>query len=116
VDQSLVEEREDGNDFEEDRGFGDRDRDRGFGDRDRDRDRDRRGTRDRSIYFRAVEVEVKDNNIEKAMRALKNRMSKEGVLQELKRRRFYEKPSVRRKRKEREALKRLRRAARRSIR
>jgi small subunit ribosomal protein S21 len=42
-------------------------------------------------------------------------MSKEGVLQELKRRRFYEKPSVRRKRKEREALKRLRRAARRAL-
>lgn|GEM_PF-208149 len=82
-------------------------------DRPRDRERERRGSRDRSVYFRPVEVEVKDN-LEKAMRALKNRMSKEGVLQELKRRRFYEKPSVRRKRKEREALKRLRRAARRA--
>lgn len=83
-------------------------------DRPRDRERERRGSsKDRSVYFRPVEVEVKDN-LEKAMRALKNRMSKEGVLQELKRRRFYEKPSVRRKRKEREALKRLRRAARRA--
>lgn len=86
-------------------------------DRERGRDRDRRGSRgDKSVYFRPVEVEVKDSNLEKAMRALKNRMSKEGILQELKRRRFYEKPSVRRKRKEREALKRLRRAARRSVR
>ena len=34
---------------------------------------------------------------------------KEGILQELKRRRFYEKPSVKRKRKTREARKRLRR-------
>lgn len=81
---------------------------------DRDRHRERgRGSKDRPVYYRPIEVEVRDN-IEKAMRALKNRMSKEGVLQELKRRRFYEKPSVRRKRKEREALKRLRRAARRS--
>ena len=90
----------------------DRDSDQGS-DRDRHRDRDRRGSKDRPVYYRPIEVEVKDN-LEKAMRALKNRMSKEGVLQELKRRRFYEKPSVRRKRKEREALKRLRRAARRS--
>src|SRR5262249_17821987 len=40
---------------------------------------------------------------------LKQKMSKEGILQELKRRRFYEKPSVKRKRKTREARKRLRR-------
>jgi small subunit ribosomal protein S21 len=120
VDQEPVEER----DIETEPDLGgdmsgedrprDRDRDRDRGDRDRDRDRDRRGSKDRSVYFRPVEVEVKDN-LEKAMRALKNRMSKEGVLQELKRRRFYEKPSVRRKRKEREALKRLRRAARRAL-
>ncbi len=83
---------------------------------DRERPRERyRGGRDRPVYFRPIEVEVKDANVDKAMRALKNRMSKEGVLQEIKRRRFYEKPSVRRKRKEREALKRLRRAARRQF-
>jgi small subunit ribosomal protein S21 len=42
------------------------------------------------------------------MKILKQKMSKEGILQELKRRRFYEKPSVKRKRKMREALKRRR--------
>ncbi|HNN54445.1 MAG TPA: 30S ribosomal protein S21, partial [Pseudomonadota bacterium] len=40
-----------------------------------------------------LEVEVRDN-LEKAMKILKQKMSKEGILQEVKRRRFYEKPSV----------------------
>ena len=43
------------------------------------------------------------------MKILKQKMSKEGILQEVKRRRFYEKPSVQSKRKMREARKRRRR-------
>jgi small subunit ribosomal protein S21 len=74
----------------------------------------RRSSGDRPLVFRPLEVEVKDN-LEKAMKALKQKMSKEGVLQELKRRRFYEKPSVKRKRKMREALKRRRKAARKRL-
>ena len=74
----------------------------------------KRSYSDRQIVFRPLEVEVKDN-LEKAMKALKQKMSKEGVLQELKRRRFYEKPSVKRKRKMREALKRRRKAARKRL-
>jgi small subunit ribosomal protein S21 len=62
--------------------------------------------------FKPIEVDVKDN-IDKALRALKNRMSREGVLQEIKKRRFFEKPSVKRKRKIREAQKRLRRSLKR---
>lgn len=61
---------------------------------------------------RPLEVEVRDN-LEKAMKILKQKMSKEGILQEIKRRRFYEKPSVKRKRKMREARKRRRREAKR---
>ena len=57
---------------------------------------------------RPLEVEVRDN-LEKAMKILKQKMSKEGILQEVKRRRFYEKPSVKKKRKIREARKRRRR-------
>ncbi len=57
---------------------------------------------------RPLEVEVRDS-LEKAMKVLKQKMSKEGILQELKRRRFYEKPSVKKKRKTREARKRRRR-------
>lgn len=74
----------------------------------------KRSTGERQLVFRPLEVEVKDN-LEKAMKALKQKMSKEGVLQELKRRRFYEKPSVKRKRKMREALKRRRKAMRKRL-
>lgn len=69
--------------------------------------------RDNFYNFKAVEVDVRDGNLEKALRALKNKVAKEGILQELKKRRFYEKPSVKKKRKQREAQKRLRRALKR---
>jgi small subunit ribosomal protein S21 len=55
----------------------------------------------------AMEVIV-ENNIEKAMRILKRKLIKEGLFKELKSRRYYEKPSVRRKRKEKEAQKKVR--------
>ena len=61
------------------------------------------------MFGRPLEVEVRDEGLEKAMKILKQKMSKEGVLAEIKRRRYYEKPSVKRKRKVREALKRRRR-------
>ena len=67
-----------------------------------------------SLLGRPLEVEVRDS-LEKAMKILKQKMSKEGILQELKRRRFYEKPSVKRKRKTREARKRLRREMKRKL-
>ena len=67
-----------------------------------------------NIVGRPLEVEVRDS-LEKAMKILKQRMSKEGILQELKRRRFYEKPSVKKKRKIREARKRRRREAKRIV-
>jgi small subunit ribosomal protein S21 len=47
-------------------------------------------------------------NLEKAMRVLKRKLIREGVFKELKARRFYEKPSERRKRKEKEAHKKRR--------
>ena len=49
------------------------------------------------LFGKPVEVDVRDS-LEKAMKILKQKMSKEGILQELKRRRFYEKPSAVRKR------------------
>jgi small subunit ribosomal protein S21 len=55
----------------------------------------------------AMEVAV-DHNIEKAIRVLKRKLIKEGLFRELKARRYYEKPSVRRKRKEKEAQKKAR--------
>ena len=61
-------------------------------------------------FGKPVEVEVRDS-LEKALKILKQKMSKEGILQEVKRRRFHEKPSLKRKRKIIEARKRRRREA-----
>ena len=67
------------------------------------------------VYGKPVEVDVRDS-LEKARKILKQKMSKEGILQDVKRRRFFEKPSVKRKRKMREARKRLRREMKRRTR
>lgn len=61
-----------------------------------------------------MKIEVVDNQIEPALKALKKEMLKGGIFKEMKRRAYYEKPSVKRKRKEAEARKKRRRAARRS--
>ncbi len=60
-----------------------------------------------------IQVDVSDGNIEKALRDLKKKMAFEGVYKEIKRRRFYEKPSVEKKRKKEEALRRLKKRERR---
>jgi small subunit ribosomal protein S21 len=65
---------------------------------------------------RPLEVVVGDQPVEKAVRAFRNKVAREGILKELKRRRFYEKPSAVRKRKMREAERRRRRTARRIMR
>ena len=57
-----------------------------------------------------LEVEVINNDIEKAIKILDKKVGKDGVLSELKRRRFAEKPSEKRRRKRREAIKKARRA------
>ena len=44
-------------------------------------------------------VTVRDNNVEQALRVLKKKLQKEGVLKELKSRQYYEKPSAKRARK-----------------
>jgi len=51
--------------------------------------------------------------VEKALKVLKRRIQKEGLLGELKKRRFFEKPSVKLRRKQREAEKRRLKRARR---
>jgi small subunit ribosomal protein S21 len=50
-------------------------------------------------------IRVYENQLEKALRAFKRQMAKEGLLKEIKRRSFYEKPSVKKKRKQKEAHK-----------
>ena len=61
-----------------------------------------------------LEVAV-EGSVERALSRLKRLMASEGVLKELKKRRYYEKPSVRRKRKMRDAERRRRRQMRREI-
>jgi small subunit ribosomal protein S21 len=57
-----------------------------------------------------VKIEVFDNQIEAALKTLKKQLLKDGIFQEMKRRAHYEKPSVKRKRKQAMARKRRRRA------
>jgi small subunit ribosomal protein S21 len=57
-----------------------------------------------------LEIKVIDDQLEKAIKALKIRLAKDGMFRELKRRRFYEKPSVKKKRKQAEARRRWRKA------
>ena len=59
-----------------------------------------------------MQVIVRDNNIDQALRVLKKKMQREGVFREMKRRRFYEKPSERANREQAEAIRRSRKAAR----
>ncbi len=59
-----------------------------------------------------MEIRVDDRNIEKAIRLLKRKMQTDGLFRELKNRRFYEKPSLKKKRKRREAQKRKQKSMR----
>jgi small subunit ribosomal protein S21 len=59
-----------------------------------------------------LQVLVRDNNIDQALRVLKKKMQREGVFREMKRRRFYEKPSEKATRQKAEASRRARKLAR----
>ena len=54
-----------------------------------------------------VQVTVKGNNVERALRQLKKKLMKEGILRELRLREAYEKPSLKRQRKHKESLRRV---------
>jgi len=51
-----------------------------------------------------MQVLVRDNNVEQALRVLKKKLQKEGVFREMKERRAYEKPSERRVREHAQAV------------
>lgn len=59
-----------------------------------------------------VEVQVRDNNVDQALRALKKKMQREGLYREMRMRRHYEKPSERRAREKAEAVRRYRKLLR----
>lgn len=59
-----------------------------------------------------VQIVVRDNNVEQALRALKKKMQREGTFREMKRRNHYEKPSEKKARQKAEAIRRARKLAR----
>jgi small subunit ribosomal protein S21 len=59
-----------------------------------------------------LNIIVHGNDIEKALRDMKRSIQKDGTFKELKNRRFFEKPSVKKKRKQLEAARRRRKALR----
>ena len=50
-----------------------------------------------------METKVYSNDVEKALKVFKRQLQKEGLFREIRRRKFYEKPSEKKKRKQREA-------------
>ncbi|MBI2413041.1 MAG: 30S ribosomal protein S21 [Deltaproteobacteria bacterium] len=62
------------------------------------------------------EVKVYDDQLEKALKILKRKLAQDGTFKEIKKRRFYEKPSVKKKRKRQEAAKRRAKASKKSAR
>lgn len=59
-----------------------------------------------------MQVLVRDNNVDQALRVLKKKMQREGIFREMKLRNYYEKPSERRVREKAEAVRRARKLAR----
>ena len=59
-----------------------------------------------------MQVIVRDNNVDQALRALKKKMQREGVFRETKVRDHYEKPSEKKVREKAEAMRRARKLAR----
>ena len=62
-----------------------------------------------------MQVSVRDNNVDQALRSLKKKMQREGIFREMKLRRNYEKPSERRVREEAEAIRRHRKLMRKRL-
>jgi small subunit ribosomal protein S21 len=61
---------------------------------------------------RRVQVLVRDNNVDQALKALKKKMQREGIFREMKLRGHYEKPSEKKARERAEAIRRARKLAR----
>ena len=53
-----------------------------------------------------MQVLVRDNNVDQALRVLKKKMQREGIFREMKARQAYEKPSEKRAREKAEAVRR----------
>jgi len=59
-----------------------------------------------------MEVSVRDNNVDQALRVLKKKLQREGVYREMRLKEFFEKPSIRKAREKKEAISRQRKLER----
>ena len=62
-----------------------------------------------------MQVLVRDNNVDQALKALKKKMQREGIFREMKLRGHYEKPSDKKAREKAEAIRRARKLARKKM-
>ena len=62
-----------------------------------------------------MQVIVRDNNVDQALKALKKKMQREGIFREMKLRNYFEKPSEKRVREQAEAVRRARKLARKKM-
>jgi len=62
-----------------------------------------------------LQIIVRDNNVDQALKALKKKMQREGIFREMKLRGHYEKPSEKRAREKAEAVRRARKLARKRL-
>lgn len=62
-----------------------------------------------------MQVLVRDNNVDQALRILKKKLQREGVFREMRTREAFEKPSVKRAREKAEAVSRQRKNARKQM-
>jgi small subunit ribosomal protein S21 len=62
-----------------------------------------------------VQILVRENNVDQALRALKKKMQREGIFREMKLRGHYEKPSEKKARERAEAVRRARKLARKRL-
>jgi small subunit ribosomal protein S21 len=60
-------------------------------------------------------IQVRDNNVDQALRVLKKKLQQEGVLREMRRREHYEKPSEKRAREKAEGIRRARKLAQKKL-
>ena len=59
----------------------------------------------------AITIEVRNNNVEKALRVLKKKLNKDGQMKELKLRQYYQKPSEIKREKKKEGIRRFKKRA-----
>ena len=65
-------------------------------------------------YNLTIQVTVKDNNVEQALRSLKKKMQREGLFKEMKLRKHFEKPSLKKAREKEESIRRVRKLKKRN--